>query len=57
MSCVFDSSTVSRMRRRLARQGTAGLGDFDDRVGEHGRLDFGCAPRELDPYIHAFPRK
>ena len=26
----------------------AGLGDFDDGVGEHGRLDFCCAPAEFD---------
>ncbi len=31
----------------------AGLGDFDDGVGEHGRLHFGGAPAELDLHIHA----
>ena len=34
ISCVFDSSTVSMMRSRLARSDEPGFGDLDDRVGE-----------------------
>ena len=33
--------------RLLARRTGAGLGDLDDGVGEHGRLDFGGAPTEF----------
>ncbi len=32
----------------IGAQRAAGLGDFNDGVGEHGRLDFGGAPAELD---------
>ncbi len=32
----------------VGAQGGAGFGDFDNGVGEHRRLDFGCAPTELD---------
>ena len=36
-------------------QRAAGLGHFDDGVGQLGRLDFGGAPTELDLGLHAVP--
>ena len=51
-SCVFDSISVSMMRRRLARSDEAGLGDLDDRVGQHRRLHFSSA-RELHLHVDA----
>ena len=32
----------------------AGLSDFNDSVGERGRLDFCCAPTEFNLYVDAF---
>ena len=31
----------------------AGFRDLDDGIGQHGRLDFGCAPTELDLDVDA----
>ena len=41
----------------VGAQGGAGLGDFDDGVGEHGRLDFGGAPTEFDLGLDAVLRQ
>ena len=45
-----DAQPVGAQRR-------SGFGRFDDRVGEHRRLDLGGAPRELDVDVHALRRE
>jgi hypothetical protein len=47
---VEDAQAVGAQRR-------AGLGGFDDGVGQHGRLDLGGAPGELDVHGHAEARR
>ena len=47
---VEDAQPVGAQRR-------AGFGRFDDRVGQHRRLDLGGAPRELDVDAQPFLRE
>ena len=37
----------------IGLEGAAGLSDFNDGVGEGGRLDLRCAPTELDLDVDA----
>jgi hypothetical protein len=38
----------------IGAQRRAGFGDFDDGIGQIGRLDFGGAPTEFDARFDAF---
>ena len=48
-------SISSRMRRLIGSQRAAGLGHFDDGVGQARRFDLGGAPTEFDFGRHAMP--
>ena len=45
--------TVSMILQAIGLERAAGLGDFDNGVGQRGRLHFGCAPTELDLDVDA----
>ena len=47
---VEDAQPVGAQRR-------TGLGRFDNRIGQHRRLDFGGAPGKFDVDAHALPRE
>ena len=51
MICVFDSSSSIYDPQVIGAQGTAGFGDFDDGVRQHGRLYFRRSPGKLHLHI------